>query len=638
MKRTVIEMLKGATQKFKNTPYVSDKTDEGWVSKTFEDVDNLSDIIAVSLIDRQMAYQDKVCILAEGRSQWIISEYALLKIGVISVPLATKLQSEELYFRIQHSEAKAIIISKNLVPKVLLMSEGLNSLGVEVIYLDSKQDVQYDQLCQKINKVCAYSDLLIIGEQKREEYSQELNRRIANIDEQDVATISYTSGTTGNPKGIMLTHLNYFANSHDALGHFKLENYLKLLIILPIDHSFTHTIGFYVATLCAIHIYFVDSRGGATKQLKNIPINIKEVNPDFMLSVPALTGNFMRKIQDTINDKGGFVKWLFNIGLKHGINYYQDGFKKPSLKNRIINYPLYKLADALVFKKIRKIFGSNFKFFIGGGAALEIKQQQFFYTIGAPVYQGYGLTEASPIISVNLREKPKFGSSGTPFVKCFILDSDFNEVPVGQKGVLAIRALSVMKGYYKNPEATSQTIINDGLLITGDMSYIDEDGFLYVIGREKALLISSDGEKYSPESIEEAIVNCSDLVYQVVLYNDHCKYTTALITLDQNRLKKYVEQHKLTDLDKILDVVKDSFFKFTNDNVYKNQFPKQWIPSVFGIIDEPFSEQNNLMNSTMKLKRFAILETYKDVLDRMQTLDGKIYCQQNKDAIKKILS
>ena len=179
-----------------------------------------------------------------------------------------------------------------------------------------------------------------------------------------------------------------------------------------------------------------------------------------------------------------------------------------------------------------------------------------------------------------------------------------------------------MKGYYKNPDATADTI-HDGCLNTGDMGYLDQDGFLYVTGREKALLISADGEKYSPEEIEDAVVNCSEFVIQCVLYNDHSKYTTALITLDRDRLKKYASEHDITSPEKLLDVVRKSFLAFVDDYTYKDMFPKQWIPSVFHIVAEPFSEQNGLVNSTMKIIRYKVLGKFKDVFVQMTTPEGK---------------
>lgn len=639
MKRTVLEMLNSASQndEFKDVDYVSDKTDKGWKSLTFKQVAEHSDCLAISLLKLGLQKNDTVAIISEGRSSWIVSEYAVLKAGGISVPLSVKLQPDELMYRIKHAETKFVVISKNCVSKTLSLAEEMAHLGIGIIYLDNDSDT-YESLKHINNRVYLYDNLMEDGRKNREKYAEQLAKSIAAVEENDVVTISYTSGTTGNPKGIMLTQLNYWANAHDALRYFKLKFKSKMFVVLPLDHSFAHTVGFYVATLCGIHISFVDSRGGAINQLKNIPINIKETNPDFMLSVPALTGNFMRKIQDGINAKGGIAKFLFNNGIKAGEKFYGNGYNKPNIFVRMWKYPIYKLADAIVFKKIRKIFGNNFKFFVGGGAQLDIKQQFFFNALGVPVYQGYGLSEASPIISVNTSYAHKFGSSGGVLtgIKAKIVDPDGNELPAGQKGILCIEGLNVMKGYFKNPEATAE-VINGTWLNTGDMGYIDKDNFLYVTGREKALLISSDGEKYSPEAMEDAIVNSGDLIYQAVLYNDHCKYTSALVTLDAHRIKDYAKRNNITDPQKMLEAVKKSFFSFTTDGAYKNKFPRQWIPSVFRIIPEPFTEQNQMMNSTMKLVRFKILQNYADVLKSMYTADGKTDCQENIDAIKKLM-
>lgn len=629
MKRTVLEMLTAASQDFKDCVYVSDKTDEGWKGLSFSEVEIVSSLLAVGLIMEGVHANDKVAIISEGRSSWIVSEYAILKTKAVCVPLSVKLQPDEIAFRLEHSECKFMFVSKNCIQKALDIKDKLKDLGVRIIYLDA-EDSDLETYRNALSDIVLYDKLVRFGRQHMKEYRNVLDERISQVSEDDVVTISYTSGTTGNPKGIMLTHLNYWANSHDAVQYFRIENGLTTLVILPLDHSFAHTIGFFCATLCRLALYFVDARGGMRNQLKNLVPNIAEVQPDFMLSVPAITGNFMRKIQDSVASQGAFANWLFKTGLKNGIQYYGDGFRKPGLFNTLFRYPVYKIADMLVFKKVRKVFGKNFKFFIGGGAMLDVKQQQFFNCIGVPVMQGYGLSEATPVVSVNQRHRHKFGSSGGVLdgIECRIVDQDGNELPQGTKGFINLKGLNIMKGYFKNEKATREVIDSEGRLNSGDMGYIDSDGFLVVTGREKALLISADGEKYSPEEIEDAIVNCSDFIFQCVLYNDHCKYTTAVVTLDANRIKNYATVHNITSGEKMLEVVKKSFLEFTNDFNYKDQFPKQWIPTVFGIVAEPFSEQNGMVNSTMKIMRFKVIQNYKELLDTMVAADGKTVVQK----------
>jgi len=638
MKRTVLEMLSTAAEIFRSNIYVSDKTDNGWQGLTFYQVEKNSSHLASGFICAGVSQGDRIAIISEGCSRWIVTEYAILKSRAVSVPLSVKLQAEELIFRMEHSGTKYVVVSKNCFQKVLQMKEKLLALGIRVIYLDAK-DAQSELYKEEIPDLLFYDDLIKDGQSYYLEHSGELTSRISSIEESDVVTICYTSGTTGNPKGIMLTHLNYWANSHDAVQFFRLENNLTTLVILPLDHSFAHTIGFYCATLCSIKLCFVDARGGLRNQLKNILPNIQEVEPDFILSVPAITGNFMKKIKDSISQKGKFTDKLFRLGLKCGITYFGDGFKKPSVIKRALNYPVYSFVDKIIFSKIRKIFGKNFKFFIGGGAMLEIKQQQFFNCIGSPVMQGYGLSEASPIISVNQRHRHRFGSSGGVLsgIDCKIMNSEGKELPQGEKGYITIKGLNVMKGYFNNQKATDEVISSDGYLNTGDLGFIDKDGFLYVTGREKALLISADGEKYSPEEIEDAIVNCSEFIYQCVLYNDHNKYTSALITLDKQRIKNYALAHKITSSEKMLEVLKRSFYNFTRDSAYKNSFPTQWIPSVFNIVEEEFSQQNQMVNSTMKIVRFKVIQNYKSVIEKMYTKDGKNDCTENLAILERII-
>ena len=413
-------MLHKAAAEFEGKNYLADKIDGKWKEFTFKDVDTLSDYLALSLNKHNIKENDKIAILSEGRSAWVISEYAVLKLRATAVPLSVKLLPEEILFRINHSESKGILVSANNIEKVLQIFNRIESQNFKILYLDDDTE-KLKELCKKHNidfdqSTLIYSSLLKEGENLMKQSPQKIKEIESTIEENDVVTISYTSGTTGNPKGIMLTHLNYYSNSHGAQDLFHLEKGLKTLIILPLDHSFAHTVGIYISLIVQLSLYFVDSRGGAMKALKNIPINLKEVKPNMLLTVPALSGNFMKKIQEGIAQKGGFIEKLFNKGLKNGIEINNDGFRKATLLVRIWKAFPYILAKALIFKKLHAIFGGELKFMVGGGALLDIKQQKFFNTIGVPILQGYGLTEATPIICANTLDRHKFGTSGTVYL------------------------------------------------------------------------------------------------------------------------------------------------------------------------------------------------------------------------------
>lgn len=626
MKRTVLELLNQASVQYHDNTYVADKTNKGWQAMTYPQVKQEAEYIAAALLEHQLDHKH-LAILAEGRSRWIVSEFAIIKAAGTSVPLSTKLLPEELPFRLNHSESKAIFTSQNTFEKVLSIWNQLEEPQFKLIYYDTDRE-QVKKVCEKYQiDICEhllfYDDLLETGKAKMEERKDELDSIEQNLQEDDVVTISYTSGTTGNPKGIMLTQNNYFSNSSDAVDFFKIDKHLRTFVILPIDHSFAHTIAIYASLLVALEIYFVDARGGATKALKNIPINMKEVNPHLMLSVPALSGNFMNKIIKGIDAKGGIAKTLFDKGIQAGINYLGDGYEEVPAGVKARNAFWYKLADKIVFKKIRTIFGENMQYFVGGGALLDISQQRFFKALGVPIYQGYGLTEAAPIISANHPDLHKLGSSGRvmPTIEFKIMLADGTEAPKGTKGELVIRGNNVMKGYFKNEKASKESLRN-GWLYTGDLAYVDKDDFLIVVGREKALLISADGEKYSPEGIEEAIANTSKMVHQVMVHNDHNKYTTALITLSTEVVERYKKDNKITEPKVLLEGIFQSFNSFKQDKDYANQFPAQWLPATFIILEEPFSEENHMINSTMKMVRHKIREAYQDKIDFMYSTGG----------------
>ncbi|MCD6331741.1 MAG: AMP-binding protein [Bacteroidales bacterium] len=638
-KRTVLRMLRSCAAQHPDYPYTCQKSGAAWACLTYSEALQESLFFASGLLENGIKKGNKIAILAEGRNHWITSEFGILFAGATNVPLALKLIPEEISFRIIHSESVAVVVSKIMLKKLAPLYGKLNN-RIKLISLDRDLDEVMD-LCRQNGlepgkNLLFYRDIVESGKTAWKKNKPRLQQIEKGIGEDDLVTISYTSGTTGDPKGIMLTHLNYWSNCHDAMEYFNVTPGDRLYICLPVDHSFAHTVGLYAALLRGLSLYFVDFGSGGLQYAKNVAKNLVESNPHFMLSVPALTGNFMSKITDGVAAKGKLVKWIFNTGMNAGIRIHGDGFRKGSLPVRIANYLPYKLADWLVFKKIRKIFGRNIRYIVGGGALLDIRQQKFFYTLGVPVYQGYGLSEATPIISANTQEIHKMGSSGRviPNVECKILRSDGTEASRGEQGEIVIRGANVMKGYFNNPESTSKTII-DNWLHTGDLGYIDEDDFLIVIGREKALLISSDGEKYSPEGIEEAIQNCANLIHQVMVYNDMKQYTSAIITLNKEKVHSFITKQGISNAAALLEALKTDLNRFRETPEFKNQFPEKWIPVTFQIATEDFSDENQMINSALKMVRHKIQEVYHKQIEFMYTPTGsKIVNELNLHAIE----
>ena len=617
--RTIIRMLHEAAAKYPERTYTNTRTDEGWTASSFSMTDRDSDKIAAFLINWGLKPEQTVAILSEGKSAWVTGEHGIIKARAISVPLSIKLTAEEIAFRTNHSEAVALAVSSNTLAAAMRAAP-LFEREVLFIYLDPADE----RLAKQANEAgweegkhyVLFDKMLKEGEAMLSKEPKLVSDLEKEIKEDDVINICYTSGTTGNPKGIMLTHVNYWVNVHDAIDLFKIpEAAFETLIVLPVDHSFAHTVGIYTALLQGITLHFVDSRGSNASIIRNFPKNLVELNPTFMMTVPSITGNFMKKMTQGIAQKGRFIEGIFNRGLKAGIERNGDGFNKPSTWTMIRTWLPYTIANLLVFPKLRAVFGNNILYCVGGGALLEARQQHFFAAIGVPVYQGYGLTEAAPIISSNTPQRHKFGTSGIICKSeiCKIMVDEETEAKVGQRGEIVIQGENVMKGYFKNPEATAEAL-RDGWLWTGDLGYYDEDGFLVVTGRAKALLISKDGEKYSPEEIEEVMVNHVPMINQLMVYNDHQVITTALITLQEDEVKRLIAERGAKTPEEALAIIVERLRSYES---HAEGVPHMWLPARFALIENPFSEADGLVNSTMKLVRYKTAEFYKERIQRL---------------------
>jgi long-chain acyl-CoA synthetase len=377
--------------------------------------------------------------------------------------------------------------------------------------------------------------------------------------------------------------------------------------------------------------------------IRNILPNIKENRPYFLMSVPAIAKNFKKNIEKGIKDKGPVAEKLFSFALKIACLHNGTGWNRGK-GLRFLLKPLLILFDKILFSKVREAFGGNLEYFIGGGALLDIDLQRFFYALGIPMYQGYGLTEASPAISSNNPEKHKMGSSGTLVnnMELKICDSNGKELPLEEKGEIVIKGENVMVGYWENPEATRETI-KDGWLYTGDLGYMDKDGFLYVLGRFKSLLIADDGEKYSPEGIEEDLVQHSKYIEQCLLYNNQNAYTSALIYPNPQALKNWLASRNISpDAEnapkEVLKLIESQIDQFLAGGKYQDHFPHRWLPATFAVIDDGFTEENHLLNTLSKMVRPKINEQFKDRLSYMYTPEGKnVFNDVNMKTVKNIL-
>ena len=620
---TIIDFAEKYVAQFSDRPFLWEKNldTNQWEQTTYAETLAKAKRIAAGLMALGVQKGEKISYLSEGRDMWVIGELGVLYAGAVNVPLSIKLEeANDLVFRVKHSDSKYVITSKFQLHKIRTILPECPMVE-KVILFDEVEDMRENEI--HIDQVIKMGDDFLA------ENEELFIQRYKSIGPDDYANISYTSGTTADPKGILLTHRNYTANVEQAHSVIGVTPEDKMLIILPLDHCFAHVAGFYTMMSYGASIGTVPSGKNGKEALRNIPSSIQTFKPNVMLSVPTLAKNFKKNIETTIKKSGKTVERLYNFALKNAIAYHKEGYNRGTEFADIFRKPLMLLFDKIIFKKVREGLGGQMKFFVGGGALLDIDLQRYYCAIGIPMYQGYGLSEATPIISANAETKHIFGSSGKVVqpMEIKILDADGKELPFGEKGEICIKGENVMAGYWKNPKSTADTIV-DGWLHTGDMGYMRDAEMLYVVGRFKSLLIAADGEKYSPEGIEENLVESSKYIDGALLHNSQDPYTIALVTPNKEALKAYAKELGLDPKSeeakvKMLEKLQQEVDMYRPGGRLNGMFPERWLPSAVCVLPEPWTEQNHFLNSSMKVVRGRVEEAYKEHMEYAYTPEGK---------------
>lgn len=607
---TIIDFVNEYVDKYQNETYLREKVDGVWTETSFIKTRDEARLIAAGFMSLGLNKGDKVSLLAEARPMWVITEFGILFAGGVDVPLSYKLESDyDLTFRINHSDSRFIVASEMEIEKVRRVIAQCPAIE-KVIVMDDIP-LQEGEIYLK--------DVREAGVKFIEEHPGELEARMASVGPDDYANISYTSGTTADPKGILLTHRNYTANVAQGASVISIDRGDIMLIILPMDHCFAHVAGLYTMMSYGGSIATVPGKTPQA-QLRNIIPTMKEIKPQVMLTVPAISRSFKKAIENGVKAKGKTTEKLYNMALKNARAYYKDYYNQGGAQ--FWRKPFVKLFDKIIFSKIRETFGGKMKFCVGGGALLDIELQRYFCAIGMPTFQGYGLSEATPIICSNAPGFARFGSSGrivSP-MECTIRDDENRILPNGQTGEIVIKGENVMAGYWKNPEATAETIV-DGWLHTGDRGYIckEDPRYLYVTGRFKSLLISSDGEKYSPEGYEDNLAVVSKYIDNVILHNNQSPYTIVLVVPNKEALRAAAPGDKEAQL-RLIQADVDSYRK---GGIRAGRFPEKWLPTAIVVCEEPFTEKNGLVNSTGKVVRGKVEKHFEKRIEYAYTPEGK---------------
>ena len=606
--RSVPEMLKLNAQRYVDRIAISYKKKGTFLSLSYGELYERVLMAARGLRKAGMAPGDNVAIFSENRAGWAITDFAIQCAQGVTVPIYATNTAEQAAYVLNHCDAKIVFVSNRIqYEKLLSVREQLPSLE-QVISFErflGSHDLPVYTLYQ-LSEI-SYA----VSEQERIEIENCIDAVLST----DLITIIYTSGTTGIPKGVMLTHENVIFDAYYGLQKLEaLSMNETFLSFLPLSHILERTAGYYAPLMTGCHVAFSES-------VDKVVENMLEVKPTVMVSVPRLFEKIYARIYENVHQASPLQRTIFHKAVEIGRKYISLRYINPGPVGML--GVKYRFFDWLVFRKIRKRFGGNLKYFISGGAPLDKNINEFMWAIGIPTFEGYGLTETSPAVTLNSPWKVRFGSVGTPLYE--------TEVKLAVDNELLVRGPQVMRGYYKAPEETEKALV-DGWFHTGDIARIDEDGYVYIVDRKKEIIITSGGKNIAPQPLENEL-RMDKYISQAFVFGDRKPYLVALLTPNLERLLKMGHQEGLAYLDVKELVANQRVHKRYAERVQlvNDKLPPYQTIKKFILLPREFSVEDGELTPTLKFKRKVIYNKYRD---RIETLylhngDGSDDQQQN---------
>jgi len=580
MYKTIPELFFETAEKYKNKTALLYKKEGVYFPISYQELAEKVKVFASALQRLGIERGDNVAILSENRPEWAISDLAIMTIGARTVPLHTTFSSRAIATVLKHSQSKILIVSnENLLNKLLSVHKKLSFLK-KIIFIEKLRDSQKELFASKI---ISWSSIFIMAEKGENQGCYEP----VFLDPDDPCTIIYTSGTTGTPKGVILTHRNFLSNLEAVLQVIPPKSNDVFLSFLPLSHVLERLGGYYIPLLSGVTIAYAEN-------VKQLAQNLREIRPTILVCVPRIFEKFHDAIWDAINNSSLLKRKIFKWALKQ---------KRGTL--------FYLLADWLVFRKIREKMGGRLRFAISGGASLDERIAKFFIKIGILILEGYGLTETSPVISVNREKDFKFGTVGKviPGVK----------VKIANDKEILVKGPNVFGSYFRDKKKTKESFDKEGWFKTGDLGFLDKQGYLTIIGRRKEMIVTSGGKNVWPEPIEH-LLNNDRFISQSIVIGNKRKFISALIVPDWQEVEKYFkeknivlkEHHKLIKDPLVLNLIQERIEQKINPLLSDVEKIKK-----FRLLASEFSQENDELTPTLKLRRHIIERHYQKVINSM---------------------
>lgn len=591
--KTIYEYFSDTVQRNQNRVALKYKKDGRYCDITYAELNRAVDEVAAALTELGVRKGDCVGIYSYNRPEWTMADLATLKLGGLVVPIYHTLPASTVGYILKDAVVKVLFVEtpelfqavEQALPNAPAMREVITFFPAATGQLLHARVRDFAALRQ------LGSSLISRGQAQP----------LPKIDPQDVATVVYTSGTTGEPKGVMLTHINIASNVRCAIRRFNINENDVFVSFLPLCHMFERTAGYYTIIFAGGTIAYVES-------LQTIADDVRTIRPTVLISVPRMLEKVYETVASKVESSSPLKRGMVIAALKtfNRYAYLKDrGRRIPALlklKRRIYN--------TLVVKKFREVSGGRLRVICSGAAPLSRRLARIFHNLEFNIVEGYGLTECSPVVSASSLEDFRPGTVGKPF--------DGVEVKIGPNDEVLVRGPNVMKGYLNKPVETAEIIDSEGWLHTGDQGRFDDAGNLIITGRIKELIVTSYGKNIAPVPIENEICRCP-YVEQAMVYGDRCSYLTAIIVPRRELVEKYAQAHGLRAENYSALLRNERIREMVEREVVKTQeglAPFEQVKAVI-LVPEPFTVENGLMTPTLKIRRNKVVERWKNEIDAL---------------------